>query len=124
MNSTLQNIFFLFLGVVVALIITYVIDRLKEGRMRRKVAEVIRNEISNCSESANIDLNNLENIINTPVGVRNDRTTLTQFLLLREVFATTFFDIYKNSIHLFREETQKAISKFYTLMGFRKHIAM
>jgi hypothetical protein len=116
MNSTVVNILFLALGIILGFVIAYIVERLKEGRTRRRIAIVLKNEISSCSRSARKELDNLNKIPNIPSDIQQERIFLASFLLSREVFVTIFFDIYKMNIHLFREETQKAVAIFYTLI--------
>jgi len=111
----LVNIFFLILGLVMGIFIYYLIEILKEGRLRKNIAETLKTEITICVEDAKNDLETVKKNKNLdiPENVQNERIYLGMLTLSQSLYGTNIYESYMNKLYLFKGDTQKEIIGFY-----------
>jgi len=114
----LVNIFFLIVGLILGIFIYYLIERIKEGRLRKNIAEILKNEITICGEDAKEDLERVQKIDSSeiPENVQKERIYLGAFVLSQSLYGTNVYESYMNKLYLFKGNTQKVIISFYNLI--------
>jgi len=96
----------------------YMLERIKEGRLKEKSADVLKNEIEVLCKDIKEDFKLVESAKEgeKPEGILEEKIYLGAYLLSPSMYGIDAYDSYLGKIYLFQSNTQKAIMSFYIII--------
>jgi len=112
------NIIFLIIGLILGFTFGYLLERIREGRVREKSAHVLRNEIEILCEDIETDFKAVESAkkLEKSTGILKEKLYLSAYFLSSSMYGIDAYESYLDKIYLFQSNTQKAIMGFYTVI--------
>ena len=115
---SLTNIIFLILGLIIGISFYYLIERLKEGRLRKNIARIFKNEILILDEDVKRDLDSIKKVNSSeqPENIQIERSYLGAFILSQSIYGMSVFHSHVDKLYLFNQRTQKAMLSLYNFI--------
>jgi len=94
------------------------LERIKEGRLKEKSADVLKNEIEVLCKDIKEDFKLVKSAKEgeKPEGILEEKLYLVAYLLSPSMYGIDAYDSYLDKIYLFQSNTQKAIMSFYIII--------